>query len=262
MRGKWLLAFVALLAVSGLLWTPYDPLAQDFRELRLGGFSVAHPLGVDGLGRDLLSRLWRGLGNTATLSLAALALNFIVAGAMLAVEESTGRLGKLVVPLLTAVWLGLPVIFLSLILLVFLPPGAGTLVLAVALGNAPLSYRQMRISWREQQRAAYVEASRSIGAAGWPLFCRTLWPNLAPDIGALARLVFALSALELSGLAFLGLIGDPDFPELGAMLRQYQAYLNPAPWLALLPGIVLSALLLIVHLSGNRRRGDAFSNEP
>jgi len=111
-----------------------------------------------------------------------------------------------------------------LILLVFLPPGAGTLVLAVALGNAPLSYRQLRISWREQMRAAYVEASQSLGAAGWSFFRKTLWPNLWPDIAALARLVFALSALELSGLAFLGLMGDPDFPELGAMLRQYQPY--------------------------------------
>jgi len=253
MRINGWLAGVAVVALVGLFWTPYDPLAQDFRELRLGGFGIAHFLGVDGLGRDVLSRLWRGLGNTAALSLAALALNLAVASAMLALEERTGKIGRAVIPLVAAVWLGLPVIFLSLILLVFLPPGPATLVVAVALGNAPLSYRQLRIAWLEQQRAAFVEASRSLGAKGWGLFRKTLWPNLAPDVSALARLVFALSALELSGLAFLGLIGDPDFPELGAMLRQYQPYLSTAPWLVLAPGIVLSGLLLIVHLSGHPR---------
>lgn len=246
MRRNWPLIIVALLAIIGLAWTPYDPLAQDFRELRLGGFSGAHPLGVDGLGRDVLSRLWRGLGNTTLLSLAALGLNFVVAAGMLAIEQ-TSLVGRRAVPLIASIWLGLPVIFLSLILLVFLPPGAGTLVLAVALGNAPLSYRQLRINWREQQRAAYVEASKTVGAAGWGLFRKTLWPNLAPDVAALARLVFALSALELSGLAFLGLLGDPDFPELGAMLRQYQSFLSTAPWLVLLPGLALSGLLMLVH---------------
>ncbi|WP_309381724.1 ABC transporter permease [Cerasicoccus frondis] len=249
MRINWLLAGVVAIVAVGLCWTPYDPLAQDFRELRLGGFSLAHWLGVDGLGRDVLSRLWRGLANTATLSLAALALNFLIAGLMLTLEEKTGNIGRVAVPLIASVWLGLPVIFLSLILLVFLPPGGATLVLAVALGNAPISYRQLRINWREQLRAAYVQASESLGSVGWGLFRRTLWPNLAPDVAALARLVFALCALELSGLAFLGLIGDPDFPELGAMLRQNQAYLTNAPWLVLLPGILLSALLLAVHLS-------------
>jgi len=254
MRGSPILIAVALVTAAGLVWTPHDPAAQDFRDLRLDGFSATHPLGVDGLGRDVLSRLWRGLGHTAALSLSALALNFFVGASMLTLEEKTGRLGRTAIPLAAAVWLGLPVIFLSLILLVFLPPGPATLIVAVALGNAPLTYRQMRIAWREQQRAAYVEASRALGAAGWPLFQRTLWPNLQNDFAALARLVFALSALELSGLAFLGLIGDPDFPELGAMLRQYQPYLSQAPWLSLFPGIALSGLLLLVHLSGSRER--------
>lgn len=254
MRVNWVLVGVAAVAAVGLIWTPYDPLAQDFRDLRLGGFSLEHWLGVDGLGRDVLSRLWLGLSNTAGLSVLSLALNFVVATAMLALEEKTGRFGRLAVPLVASVWLGLPVIFLSLILLVFLPPGGATLVLAVALGNAPISYRQLRITWREQMRAPYVEASVAVGSNGWGLFQRILWPNLAPDVAALARLVFALCALELSGLAFLGLIGDPDFPELGAMLRQNQAYLTNAPWLLLLPGALLSGLLLAVHLSGRRAK--------
>jgi ABC-type dipeptide/oligopeptide/nickel transport system permease subunit len=66
---------------------------------------------------------------------------------------------------------------------------------------------------------------------------------------ALCRLLFAISALELSGLAFLGLIGDPDFAELGSILKQNQAYVYQAPMLVVLPGSFLSLILLSVHLT-------------
>ena len=58
------------------------------------------------------------------------------------------------------------------------------------------------------------------------------------------------------GLTFLGLTGDPDYAELGAMLRQNQAYLFQQPMLVVWPGILLSGLLLVVHLSSVRSRGD------
>ena len=68
----------------------------------------------------------------------------------------------------------------------------------------------------------------------------------------LAKLILAISILELSGLAFLGLIGDPDFPELGAILKQNQSYLFRNPMLVAWPGLILSTLLFLVHLSKSR----------
>ena len=143
----------------------------------------------------------------------------------------------------------LPVIFIGLLLLVFLPPSPGALVIAAGLGNVAFAFRQLRIYWLGVRNALYVKASEVLGSQGWPLFRRAIWPNLKPDIIALGRLLFAMSALELSGLAFLGLIGDPDFAELGSILKQNQAYLFQAPMLVVLPGAILSLLLLSVHLS-------------
>jgi ABC-type dipeptide/oligopeptide/nickel transport system permease subunit len=52
------------------------------------------------------------------------------------------------------------------------------------------------------------------------------------------------------------MIGDPDFPELGTILRQNQARLNDSPSLVVWPALFLSCLLLVLHLS-NVRKGRA-----
>lgn len=238
-----------LTALLGTAFTPYDPLSQAFREGALTGPSPTHWLGIDGLGRDVLSRLWQGAGHTVALSIGALLITLLLALLLVSLEQvfqaSLGRLIRMVVGL----WVALPVIFIGLLLLVFLKPSPGALVLAVGLGNLAFAFRQLRVFWNGVRRALFVQSSEVLGARGWPLFRWAIWPNLVPDLFALARLLFAMSALELSGLAFLGLIGDPDFPELGSILKQNQAYLYQAPALVILPGIFLSLILLSTHLS-------------
>lgn len=240
---------VLILALSGLVFTPYDPNAQSFRGDALMGPTAVHWLGIDGLGRDFMSRLWEGAGHTVSLAIMALGLTFTLASMLVALERffpnSAGRFIRMIVGL----WVALPVIFIGLLLLVFLNPSPGALVIAVGLGNIAFAFRQLRIYWITTRQSLYVQSSEVLGARGWALFRWAIWPNLIPDIFALARLLFAMSALELSGLAFLGLIGDPDFTELGSILKQNQAYLYQAPILVVLPGALLSLILLSVHLS-------------
>lgn len=245
---RWALVFLAV-ALAGLVWTPHDPGSQNFREAALSGPGWNHWLGVDGLGRDFASRLWEGLGHTVLLSGAALSLTLLVAGGLLALEQGVGGVVGKVVRSAMGLAVALPVIFIGLLLLVFLDPSPRALVVAVGLGNCALAFRQLRVYWLSVRQSLYVRASEVLGTRGWGLFRWALWPNLKPDLLALGRLLFAMSALELSGLAFLGLIGDPDFTELGSILRQNQAYLYQAPMLVVLPGLVLSLCLLSVHLS-------------
>lgn len=251
----WLLAGVFLFAFVGLWWTPYAPGAQDFRANALSGPSAAHWLGIDPLGRDLFSRLWRGLGHTVVMAGSAAAGAFLVSTVLLASGERVGGALRRGIEGVVNLWVAAPVVLVGLLLLVVLRPSPGVLVLAAALGNVPLCFRQLRILWREQRSAPYVEASIALGARGRDLLWRTIWPNLRGDLGALLRLVFAIAALELSGLAFLGLIGDPDFPELGAILKQHQADLHRAPALVLWPGLWLCGLLALVHLSAPTKSG-------
>ena len=238
-----------VVALAGVLFTPHDPASQAFRDRALEGPSGGHWLGVDGLGRDFLSRLWEGAAHTIALSAMALVITLLLSTALVALEQAFPRWIGRFIRMAVGVWVALPVIFIGLLLLVFLKPSPGALVLAVGLGNLALAFRQMRVFWLSTRGALYVQSSEVLGARGWALFRRAIWPNLIPDLFALCRLLFAMSALELSGLAFLGLIGDPDFAELGSILKQNQAYLYQAPSLVILPGVLLSLILFSVHLS-------------
>ena len=240
------------LSLTGLLYTPYNPMEQDFRSLAFSSASSAQWFGIDGLGRDFGSRLWRGSGNTIAMALMALSLNFIIGLVLLSIEQRGPRVLQRIILLGIGVWVAVPVLLIGLVIMVFLKPSVVTLIIAVSLGNVPLVFRQLRILWIEQRNALYVLATETLGAGRRHLLLYTLWPNLRPDLMGLAKLILAISILELSGLAFLGLIGDPDFPELGAILKQNQSYLFRNPMLVAWPGLILSTLLFLVHLSKSR----------
>lgn len=250
--SRWLAVVWLVWALAGLFWTPHDPQAQTDRDTPLAGPSAQHWLGIDGLGRDVFSRVWLGSGRTVLFGAAAAAGSLLLAAVLLAAERRGPRVAGAAIRALVAAGLAMPVMLAGFVLLVFLPQSPWTLVLACALGGAPFGYRQLRVMWLEQAGALHVLASRALGAGPWHLAWFSIWPNLRAEAGALARLLFAAGVLELSGLAFLGLAGDPDYAELGTILRQNQAELFREPMLVLLPGLLLSGLLLVVH--GMRRR--------
>lgn len=253
--GRWLTialgAWIAW-ALVGLVWTPHDPRATAYLDVAGQGGSWAHWMGVDALGRDVFSRVWLGSGRTIVLGAAAAVGALALAALLLVVERRGPRFVRAGVRSLTAASLALPVLFVGMLLLVFLPASPWTLVLACALGGVPFAFRQARIVWLEQAGALHVTASRTLGAGWRHLVSFAIWPNLRPEAAALARLLFAASVLELSGLSFLGLAGDPDQAELGMLLRRYQAELFRQPMLVFWPGVFLSGLLLLVHLENGR----------
>ena len=249
-------------ALVGLLWTPHPPRATAYLHLVGQGSSWTHWMGVDRLGRDVLSRVWLGSGNTVLMGATAAAGALALAILLLVIERAGPGWMAQLVRSAAAAGLALPVLFVGMVLLVFLPARPMTLVAACALGGVPFAFRQLRVIWHEQERALHVTASRALGASWRHVATFAIWPNLRPQAAALARLLFAVSVLELSGLTFLGLGGDPDQAELGVLLRRHQAELFQEPMLVLWPGLFLSGLLILVHLTnvradGSRDRGIA-----
>jgi peptide/nickel transport system permease protein len=251
----WLPAVWIAVAVAGLLWTPHDPAAGSYFDLRRSGSSAAHWMGVDHLGRDVFSRVWSGSGRTVIFGLAAASGTLLMSAALLLVERRGPRWLQTAIGATISAGLAAPVMLVAFVLLVFMPRSPATLVLACALGAVPLGFRQLHAMWIEQAGALHVLASRALGGTGAHLACFSIWPNLRPQAVALARMLFAVGVLELSGLAFLGLGGDPSLPELGALLSQNRDQMIRQPWLVLWPGMALSGLLLVVHLAGARGGG-------
>lgn len=250
------LAIWVLTALAGLIWTPHDPQAQAFRAQAGTGPAAAHWLGIDAVGRDVLSRVWIGSARTILYGAVAAAGSLLLAAGLLLVERRGPRWGRVLIRTFITAGLAMPVFLVALVLLVFLPASPWTVALGCAVGGVPFAFRQLRVLWIEQTAALYVVASRALGGTRRHVAWFSIWPNIRVQAAGLARVLFAVGVLEFAGLSFLGLSGDIDLAELGTMLRQNQSVMSSQPLLVLAPGLLLAGLLLVVHAAGGSRRRD------
>ncbi|EDY83843.1 ABC transporter, permease protein, putative [Verrucomicrobiia bacterium DG1235] len=242
------IAFCFALMLLGVLWTPQDPYGQSFFELRISGSSGAHWLGVDRLGQDYFSRIWRGAGNSILFALLGSLAALSTSGILLCLENRGGRVVGNAVRSLVSFGIAMPAIFIGLLIVTFLERGAGALTVAIGVAGVPFAFRQLRVLWSELNATAYVEASRAIGGSMRHRLVFTIWPNLWPQLLGLWKLVFAFALLELSALTYLGLAGDPNWAELGTLLREGQKLLLNSPAFVVWPGLALCGVLGLTRL--------------
>lgn len=245
--NRWIFACFAVLLL-GLLWTPYDPYGQSYFDLRLSGASGEHWFGVDRLGQDYFSRIWRGAGNSMLFALLGSLSALSVSGLLLVAERSGWHWIGHGVRSMVSFGIAMPAIFIGLLIITFMEPGPKALTVAIGAAGVPFAFRQMRVLWRELASTAYVEASRAIGGSRWHRFVFTIWPNFWPQLLGLWKLVFAFALLELSALTYLGLASDPNWAELGTLLREGQKLLLNSPSFVIWPGMVLCTVLGLVRL--------------
>lgn len=239
------LCFAGLLL--GLFWTPYDPYEQSFFDLRVSGSSPEHWLGVDRLGQDYLSRIWRGAANSILFAILGSVASLAVSGLLLTLQERGGLLLGKAVRSLVSFGIAMPAIFIGLLIVTFMERGGGALTIAIGVAGVPFAFRQLRVIWGELTSTAYYEASRAIGGSTRHRLYFTIWPNLWPQLLGLWKLVFAFALLELSSLTYLGLASDPNWAELGTLLREGQKLLIHSPAFVVWPGVVLCFTLGLVR---------------
>jgi ABC-type dipeptide/oligopeptide/nickel transport system permease component/ABC-type antimicrobial peptide transport system permease subunit len=225
------------LVLAGLL---RDPLHVD-TAARLLPPSVAHPLGTDALGRDLLARLGHGALRTVGVALAVTAV-CTVTGLLLGVAAQVGA-G------LTEVVSTLPAVLAGLLTTAVTGPSAWGAACAVCLvGWTP--YAAQAAALLEQERASgHMLASISFGAGPGYLLRHHLLPAVLPAVLRNALLRLPTTVLVLASLGFLGLGEQPPTAEWGRLLSENQPYVELAPWTVLGPVCAL-VLLSVLSVSG------------
>ncbi|WP_125130377.1 ABC transporter permease [Microbacterium sp. 10M-3C3] len=240
------LALVVAAILAPPLLAPYDPY-DSVGSARLAPPSAEHLFGTDHLARDVFSRVVYG----AQLSVSAAVLA-VVAGALIGsiVGLVTGYVGgpvDFVVMRFVDVLIAIPGILLALIVVASLGFGPLSIALGVGLGAAGSFARVMRAQVLRVRGEEYVEAARTLGARGPAVLVRHVLPNAARPVVAMASLELALAILSVSALSFLGFGAQPPAPEWGALVSAGRDYVAIAPWLSILPGAVILAVVLAVN---------------
>lgn len=251
--GAALTGGICLIALLGLVWTPYDPLAMDFTA-RLKPPSAAHWMGTDEFGRDVVSRLMSGAATSVQISLFTV---FLAVGAGTIVGALSGFARgwtDRVVMAANDALLAFPGILFALGLLAVLGANKNGIILALALVYMSSVIRVVRgtvLSLRERE---FIEASRIMGNSFLYTIRRHILPNCLAPITVLATSMCGWVLLAESSLSFLGLGVAPPAPTWGNMLAGSRSYLDQAAWLGIFPGLAISLALLGINLLGDALR--------
>jgi len=260
--GLALLAPLVLCVLAGPFlsgWLPSDFAAADL-ELRYSPPGREHPLGTDGLGRDVLARLVRGARTSLGVGLFATAL---AAGVALAVGSLAGYYGGATDALLSRlieVVLSFPALFIVLALLGVDPPAlrqvsdVARITLVVGLTGWTGMARYVRAEFLKQRGAAFVEAARAAGAGDARIIWRHILPNCLTPLLVSAAFFVAHAVLIEAAISFLGFGIQPPEPSWGSMLGEAQEAVSAAWWLALFPGGALFMTVLGANLLGEGLR--------
>ena len=251
--GLIVLAYLAIALLAALGLTPHDPLAQHRLE-RLHAPSLTYWMGTDLFGRDVASRLMKGVGQSFTVaffSVAAAALAGTVLG--LTAAWCGGRTDTVVMRLMD-VLLAFPAILLALLVVTIIGPGTWTSVVAIGIVYTPIFTRVVRGPALSLKAREFVDAARTFGSSRFYILTRHLLLNLVAPLTVQVTLALAWALLTEAGLSFLGLGTQPPASSLGLMLSDSRNLMEQAPWLLAFPALAIMLSILGFNLLGDALR--------
>ena len=249
-----ILSFVALWLARDVL-TEYGPSSVRPARALLPMGSAGSPLGTDGLGRDLFSRLLAGVPFSllfgAVPAVAGMALGAAIG---LVAGFAGGRVDRAIVAVLD-VLLTFPFILLAILVSAVLGASLQNAMIAVTLSILPKNARLIRSQTLSLKHREFITASELAGAGPVSVIVRHLLPNVLPTAMIVASTDVGLMITLTAGLSFIGLGVQPPDVDWGVLVAEGARYITSAPNLAFVPSIVIAVVsTAFVVLADNERR--------
>ncbi len=243
-------------SIFGPFLTPHDPIKMNImNRLKPPVFMTEgtweHPLGTDALGRDLLARIFSGLRVSLTIGLTTVIIIFLFGSALGMVSGYYGGIVDTIQMRITDAQLSLPLIVLAIAILGVSRPNMFNIILVLSISCWPIYARVTRGIVLGERDKEYVRAAKIIGASGARVIIRYIAPGILPSVALVAILDIARMIIFEAILGFLGLSIQPPQPSFGNIISDGRKYLVNAWWIATMPGVVLSMLLISINMIGS-----------
>ncbi|MDO4769322.1 MAG: nickel ABC transporter permease subunit NikC [Brachymonas sp.] len=248
-----IIAVLVLVGVAAPWLAPYDPLEVDVTQ-KLQGWSRAHWLGTDYLGRDMLSRLLYGTRISVGVTALVLALVFL---AGLVIGGVAGFFGGKVDSLIMRtcdIFMTIPSTVLAVFFVGVLGVGMANVVAALVLSSWPWYARIVRSVVLSVRERDYVLAARASGVPPMRVLIHHILPGVYAQLIVLVTLDIGHTMLHVAGLSFLGLGIAPPTPEWGVMINDARSYIYNQPMLVVLPGLMLFLTVMAFNRVGDALR--------
>ncbi|HEU0020351.1 MAG TPA: ABC transporter permease [Dehalococcoidia bacterium] len=246
-----------LLVCAGFapLLSPHDPVEISMLDSKLAPWAdLTYPLGTDILGRDMLSRLIYGARTAVFISLIALGTGAFVGTVLGLVAGIRPGSVDILISRAADATLGFPTILVAMIVVTILGSGIGNIILAVALTVWARFARMIRGEVLSIKELDFVTSARIAGVSMPMILWRHIFPNTINTLMVVTSLSVGQVILLEASLSFLGLGLPPGAPAWGIMVSEGRAVILDVWWLALFPGLAITAVVLAFNFFGDWMR--------
>jgi len=261
LAGTFVLALLVLSAIFIPIVTNYDPGKTHLLEKYMPP-SLEHPMGTDGLGRDMLIRSMDGGRISLLVGLSAMLLAITFGTLVGALGGFYGGIVDNSLMRFADIMLTMPTLFIAIVLMQllragvipFLSAGIMPIVIVIAVTRWMGVSRLVRASYLSIKEKEFIEAARCAGAKNFRLILNHILPNAMSPIIVAATLAVGGAIITEAGLSFLGFGVQPPTPTWGNMLRNAQSEMEYAPWTAIFPGLFIFLTVISFNYIGDGLR--------
>ncbi|MFC6873188.1 ABC transporter permease [Halobellus marinus] len=247
--GGMLLVLVVVVAIFAPQLAPYSPTAIHPTAIRAPP-SVAHPMGTDSLGRDILSRVIFGTRIALQIAVTSMGIAFVVGSLLGALAGYYG--GWVDAAVRTAIdttW-AFPAIIMGLALASVLEPNLTTVLVAIGLVFWGVFARLVRGEVLSLRELDFIKASEAIGLSDTMIIFKHLIPNAIIPAFVVVTLQMGNAIAVAASLSFLGLGVQPPTPSWGIMLSTGRQYITSAWWISVFPGLAIVLVIMSFNFLG------------
>ena len=231
----------------------------DYNEMnpqdRLKGPSFSYFFGTDQIGRDVFSRIVYGARTSMVIGFSVALLSILISIFLGVLSGYFGGKLDMVLQRLVDAWMSFPDLVVVIVAVSVLGPGKIQIILILSLLYGIAGSRIIRGAVMGVRENDYVKAADSIGVSTTMIMMRHIIPNILAPVSVLFTTRLAATILVEAALSFLGLGVPPPEPSWGSMLSfEGRSYMFQAPWLAIIPGIVITIVVYNINMFGDAIR--------
>ena len=251
--GSVIIIIFLIMSVVGLFNYPYDPFKMDLKNLYAFP-SPDHLFGTDELGRDIFSRVLAGAPISLQVILLVTAIALSIGTVLGLIAGWYGGYIDELIMRVTDIFLAIPPFILALGLSAGLGASITSVMIAISITQWPIFARIIRSEALTIREKPYVEAARASGVSNYKIMTRHILPNSLAPLVVTATLNMGSVLMTAAGLSFLGFGAQVPSPEWGRMIATAYEYIRSAPTYPLLPGVVITIVVLGFNLLGDGLR--------
>lgn len=253
-----LILYIGIAAIGPLV-IAYDPITvQITQRLKAPGTVLPNGqraiLGTDQVGRDVLAQVVRGARVSLFIGLTTVVVAGLAGSFLGLVAGYFGKGIDNVLMRLADIQLAFPSILLAILIAAVLGPSITNVIITLSFTRWVVFARVARAATLVTKEREFVTATRASGAGTARILLRHIAPALVAPFLVIATVEMGLVIIAEASLSFLGLGTSASQPSWGLVIANGRDYLTNAWWIATMPGIALSLVVLSVGVFGDRLR--------